>query len=103
MSQQDVLQQVHTEAEALIAALVEHLSRIPEVEGIYLLREDAAFGVWTIIKAFDRQVRRRIYEREAVLIDSFPRTPFDFHVVARENMRLETIAPSGGTIIFSRP
>ena len=85
-----------------MATLVQQVSCIPEVEYIFLLEEDTAFGIWTIIDVLDRDVRRRIYEKEAMLIDAFPGIPFDFHVVARENRNVEVVAPSGGTLIFSR-
>lgn len=59
------------------------ISMVEEVESVFIEREGDYFNVLTVVNEHDEQLRERIYDREASVINSLPMYSFDFHVLPR--------------------
>jgi len=65
------------------------LSLVPEVELVFVSRKDRQFHVWTVVDAFERSVREKIYAHEREIIDEFDSIDFDFNIISRRGRPLD--------------
>ena len=97
----------HIEPEMLVADTLEDviakdIGAVPQVS--HVLAEDApeALLVWIVLEGNpDRDVRRRVYEKELDLISEFPGKDFDFNLIPAMGRPVEEIV-TGARVIFSK-
>ncbi len=61
------------------------ISRVPDVEYIFISKEENILQVWIVINKLDRAVRDIIYDIEYSIIEHFRDIYFDFHVICRDD------------------
>ncbi len=79
------------------------LALVEEVEYILSAYRDRVFYVWVIVEVFDDSVRRRIYGRQAAVIEEFPTFEFDFYIVARGGRNLDELVTESVEVVYERP
>ena len=64
-------------------------THIPSVQTIFANQHGDFVSVWTVVSDFSRDVRDKVYDAEAALMNVHPDMKFDFHVVAAsENFQI---------------
>jgi len=91
----------NSEEDKLEIFIVKSISKITEVEYIFLSKRDNYYEIWTVINKLDREVRGRIYDIEYNILQHFRDNYFDFHVICRDDKNIEEIFPTN-TIKFYR-
>ena len=81
--------------------IAKSISKIAEVEYIFLSKQDNYYEIWTVINKLDRNVRGRIYDIEYDILERFGDNYFDFHVICRDDRNIAEICPTN-TIIYYR-
>jgi hypothetical protein len=82
-----------------LASLSEEIgSHIPSVETIFANQHGDFVSVWTVVSDFSRDVRNKVYDAEAALMDIHPDMKFDFHVVKAS----ETFQIPNMTVAYAR-
>lgn len=59
------------------------LAAVQEVEAVLTSREGKVFYVCTVVNESAPEIRRKIYEREQLIIDEFSDYEFDFDIISR--------------------
>jgi hypothetical protein len=73
------------------------MSSIPEVEQVYVSGQDGiTLNVLTIVDKRDRDLNRRIYAKEAEIMDFYSHLQFDFHILPRMGRDLKEIISASG-------
>ena len=67
------------------------LSIVAAVEKVYASKIGNVMHVYTVVDAFDNEVRKNIYAREAEIIDEFDYLEFDFDIVSRRGRELSAV------------
>ena len=67
---------------ALRDSIAFEIGSIPEALAIFASVQDRVCYVWSIVAASEPEIRKRIYEKEKVLIGRFGQLDFEFNVVA---------------------
>lgn len=67
------------------------LSCVPEVERVYVDKDQQSLDVLIVVNARDVKLRKQIYACEKIIIDGFPDCDFDFDILARVNHDLSEI------------
>ena len=93
---------VNTVEDNLEVIIAKNISENPEVEYIILSKKDHYYQIWTVINKLDRKVRDSIYDIEYNILENFREIYFDFHVVCREDRRIDDILPRNAIIFYRR-
>lgn len=65
----------------------EKISKIEEVEAVYVFSRDKVIDIWTIIKDDDFDVKRKIVEVQGEIVDLFQEVLlFDFLILSKEDI-----------------
>lgn len=86
----------------LIADISSTISQTPEVSCIFLCQENDVLNIWTLINTLELTKRENVYEKEIILLDSYPELAFDFRVSMLTDVSVDEIINSGYRVIFSR-
>ena len=54
-------------------------------------RTGDCYAVWTVVDRVDDQTREAIYWQEWALMEQYPESDFDFHLLERRGRSLETL------------
>ena len=71
--------------------IARRIGQIPEVEKIFIIEENGAKKIFTIINSNDFRVKKLVYETEGYIIDHFDNERCDFHIIWREGKDLNSI------------
>ena len=82
-----------------IAATMEPVDR---VERIYSKNTTKVFYTWIVFKDRDEEALDTIYQLEEWIIDRFPEFEFDFYVIYRKEMPIDSLVSGNVELIFSR-
>lgn len=82
--------------------IAQEIAAIKEVEYVFCVIEEDFLDISTLINHLDRKVREKIYEVELKLLKRFLDLSFDFHVIIRENRKVEELLPTTVKMIFRR-
>lgn len=90
-------------AASLNDVIVHFLSKVAEIDQIYLLREsEKMFHVWSVLHEKTNAIKKSIYKSERELIDFFKEDfYFDFHIDIVSD--IEHIKSSGASLIYQKP
>ncbi len=78
------------------------ISEIKEVEYIYFTKQDTFYEIWTIINKLDRELRKKIYDIEFNILQTFKNLYFDFHIICRNDRDINELCSSKSKMIFQR-
>jgi hypothetical protein len=82
-----------------LSYLADEIGRhIPSVETIFANQHGDFVSVWTVVSDFSRDIRNKVYDAEAALMDMHPDMKFDFHVVKAS----ETFQVPNMTVAYAR-
>ncbi len=76
---------------AEVLAFRQMLSRISAAEAILVRRLPTGHRIWTVTDAPDEETMNAIYWHEWELMERFPETDFDFHLLRRRGQPLTTL------------
>lgn len=76
------------------------LTDIPVVEAIIANRLRKGFSIWTVTDQPSEEEVTAIYWKEWELMEHFPETDFDFHVVEREGKPLDELVTLNDVDLF---
>ncbi|MBC8449855.1 MAG: hypothetical protein H8D78_19145 [Chloroflexi bacterium] len=76
---------------AEVLAFRQMLSRIPAAEAILAKRLPTGYRIWTVTDTPDEEIMNAIYWREWELMERFPETDFDFHLLRLCGQPLTTL------------
>jgi hypothetical protein len=80
-----------TQTISLKELLGREMSLIPEVDAVYVSREERTYHVWVVIDQCDRSIREKIYQREMSIITEFGSYEFDFNILSRRGRDLSSV------------
>jgi len=80
----------------------ERLATIPAVEAVMARRTGDRYAVWTVVDRIDDQTRETIYWQEWALMEQYPESDFDFHLLERRGRPLETLVTVTAMDFFIR-
>ena len=75
---------------------------IPEVERIFIRKDEDFMRVWTVIPDVNVDVEDRIYEAQMAFMDKFRGFPCDFSVIFRQDLDLTALKPINAQVLLSR-
>lgn len=78
------------------------LHEIPEIEQVYVLAREHALSVLEVVDQPDHAVERRIFRREAEIINALPGIAVSFELVFRCGRPLGQVITPRGNLLFSR-
>jgi hypothetical protein len=82
--------------------IADEISKIKEVEYIFVGKDNNIIDVSIIINKLDRVVRDRIYDIEYSIIGRFRDNYFDFHVICRNDRNINELFSSKAIMIYRR-
>ena len=85
--------------------IANELSMVSEVESVFVECDGdpgKGYSVITVINERDPNIREKIYAREQVIMDEFPKIDFSFSVISRMNRPLADIITPVGNPAFQR-
>ncbi|WP_287588255.1 hypothetical protein [Candidatus Borrarchaeum sp.] len=74
---------------AVLNIYSEKISKIKEVEAVYIFLRDNVIDIWTIIKEDDFDVKRKIAEVQGEIVDVFQEVLFDFLILSKEDIEAD--------------
>jgi hypothetical protein len=81
----------------------EKLADVSEVEAVYGARDGNVLHIYTVVDAFDGAVRRKIYEKEAALIEHLlSDLAFDFNIISRRGRDLSEVIHESELVVCYR-
>ena len=81
----------------------EELGAVPEVEAVYGVRDRNVLHIYTVVDAFDGEVRRKIYDKEQSLIEHLLiDVVFDFNIISRRGRKLSEVIPESEVALYYR-
>ena len=78
------------------------VTQIPDVERIFIRKDDDFMRIWTVIPDISIEVEDRIYAAQMAFMGKFPGIPCDFSVIFRQDLDLAAVWPVGSQILLSR-
>ena len=79
-------------------------SPLTEIEQVFVFKEgDARLSVLIVVNEKDYDAQKRIFEREADIIDALAGIQISFDVIIRDNRPLRQIITPRGNLLFARP
>lgn len=78
------------------------MGKIPRVERVYSAYRDRTFYTWIIIDDRDEKTLKAIYDKEKLVIDTFPEYEFDFYVLYRRDQEIDSMVSSDIELVFPR-
>lgn len=83
--------------------LVESFKQIPQVASICAQFVSDGIVIWTLLEAYDREARERVYEKELDICQSIGACDFDFRVSSIDLVPVNELVKAGSHEIFKRP
>jgi len=78
------------------------ISEINEVEYILISKRENYIEIWTIINKLDREVRKKIYDKEFDILEKIKGIYFDFHVICSNDREPKDLLSAHSKLIFKR-
>lgn len=95
-------QPTDTTSAAIEREFVQLVRQIPEVERIFIRKDEDFMRIWTVIHDVNIDAEDSIYEAQMRFMDEFRGFPCDFSVIFRQELDLTTLKPVGAQVLFSR-
>lgn len=97
----DEVVRISTVADALENALATDLASVPQVRHVLTERDNGSLLVWIAVDDPQPDVRRKVYQQQLALIESFPEVDLDFYLIPTMGRGAEEIA-AGARLVYSR-
>lgn len=81
---------------------IKEVSDIPEVISVYVIYSRNVIDLWTIVESNLYEAEGKIIDLELKILGLFPNKYFDFLVLPKSSIDLNTIIPSKGVEIYTR-
>jgi hypothetical protein len=94
-----------TPAKTLAEFIGEALASVPQVEAVYGARRANVLHIYTVVDAFDSEVRKAIYKKEGLLIERLSgdlSVEFDFNILSRRGRKLSELIPESELVLCYR-
>lgn len=98
----EVGDQTDTVSAAIEREFVRLVEQFPEIERIFIRKDEDFMRVWTVVHDVNIEVEDRIYEAQMAFMDKFRDFPCDFSVIFRQDLDLTALKPVDAQVIFSR-
>jgi hypothetical protein len=86
-----------------VASIRDRLSSVDGIEAVYLWVEPhRAVQVVSVVEDHDSALYDFLIPQEELVEKQHPEVAFDFHVRARQKRTLESVIPSGTTLVFKK-
>lgn len=89
---------------ASCADVIRHvLSKTPEIEAIFLLRDDAnVVHVFSVVKEFQSKIYDKLLKKERAVEKAFPEIAFEFHVRAHQGREPAQSVPLEAELVYAQ-
>ncbi len=87
---------------AIEREFVKMVEQIPNVECLFIRKDEDFMRVWTVIPDVDIEVEDQIYEAQMTFMDKFSDIPCDFSVIFRQDLNPTTLKPVDAQVLFTR-
>ena len=84
------------------AAIRRHLSKVPEVDAVYVTIEDGTVHVYSVIEEIHKTNYKRLINHETLIEKAFPETSFEFHAWPHQGRKSPEAWPSGSEQVYRR-
>ena len=68
------------------------LAHVEEVAAVVVATEGKVLRVCIVVKQSSPEIRRRVFERERVVIEDFPEYEFEFDIVTLRDLDIRSLA-----------
>ena len=79
------------------------LSKIPEIDAVFLLRDDAnVIHVFSVVREFQARIYDRLLKKEHAIEEDLPESAFEFHVRAHQGREPAQSVPFEAELVYAR-
>jgi hypothetical protein len=77
------------------------LGAVPEVQAIFASQQGRVWHIWTVVSESTPEVRKRLYDKEKMILGHFDGATFDFNIIAsRERDPIRLVADPSARIVY---
>ena len=83
-------------------SLRRRLAKVPEIDGIYFVKDGTTVHVFTVIKEHLSEIYEPLMKQETLVEKDHPRISFDFHTREHQGRPSHQAVPHGAEAVFLR-
>ena len=83
-------------------ALREHLSKVPEVDAVFVNTASDTIHVYSIVAEFEDESCGKLLQEEAKVESAFPKVSFEFHTRRHQGRKPTESGPWGSELVYLR-
>ena len=87
-------------AESWREAIRVHLSKVPEVDAVFVSVEDKTIHVYSVIEQFHKTNYKRLISRESRIEKAFPELSFEFHAWPHQGREPREAGPPNCELVY---
>ena len=83
-------------------SLRRHLTKLPEIDGIFVATEGSTVHVFSVIEELKSKIYKSLVKQESLVEKDHPSISFDFHTCAHQGRPPHRAAPYGAEMVFAK-
>ena len=94
---------VISRADSYQDAITRHLSKIPQIDAVFLLTDDTnVVHVFSVVREFQSTIYNKLLKKEGVIEKKFREIAFEFHVRAHQGRKPAEAVPFEAELVYRR-